>query len=113
MLLLNLFVSFIHFLFCYLILITALVSNNIKVLTFLFFIMVYTKILYNIYNRCILTIVEDNVYYPNVATLFIKTLTKAEIPIHEIESILINMGILILVNKIFVLLLLSYYKVRI
>lgn len=65
------------------------------------------------YNRCILTIVEDNDYYPNVATLFIKTLTKAEIPIHEIESILINMGILIIANKIFILLLLSYYKVPI
>jgi hypothetical protein len=113
MLFLNLLASLIHFIFCYLILITSLVSNNIKILTFLFFIIVYTKILYNTYNRCILTILEDNDYYPNVATLFIKTLTKANIPIHEIENILINIAILILANKIFVLLLMSYYKVRI
>ena len=113
MLLLNLFVSFIHFLFCYLILIVSLVSSDIKVLTFLFILIKYTKILYNTYNRCILTILEDNDYFPNVATLFIKTLTKADIPIHEIENILINMAILILANKIFVLTLMSYYKVHI
>ena len=113
MLLLNLFASLIHFLFCYSILIVSLISSNIKVLTFLFFVIVYTKILYNTYNRCILTIVEDNDYYPNIATLFIKTLTKADIPIHEIENILINIAILILANKIFVLSLMSYYKVRI
>ena len=107
MLLLNLFASLIHFLFCYSILIVSLISSNLKVLTFLFFVIVYTKILYNTYNRCILTIVEDNDYYPNVATLFIKTLTKADIPIHEIENILINISILILANKIFVLLLMS------
>ena len=113
MILLNLTASLIHFILCYFTLIISLISNNIKILTFLFILMIYIKILYNTYNRCILTIIEDNDYYPNIATLFMKTLTKVDIPIHEIENILINIAILIIANKIFVLSLLYFYKVRV
>jgi hypothetical protein len=62
------------------------------------------------YNRCILTIVEENDYYPNTASMFVKTLTNADIPIHEIEKILINIALLIIANKIFGLLVITHYS---
>jgi hypothetical protein len=74
--------------------------------------MIYVKILYNIYKRCILTILEKNEKYSEIVTLFIKTLTNYPIPIKEREIILINLALLLIMNKIFVLLVLRNSNIK-
>lgn len=109
---LNLFFSFTHFLLTYGILIIAIISNNMNILILLLFLTIYIKILYNMYGRCILTILEDNNKYPNMARFFIRTLTNSTENMKDasIELLLINTGLFILISKIFFLLLISHLK---
>jgi hypothetical protein len=100
----NLLCSLLHFLLCYIVFIISIISNDIKVLTFLLLLMIYIKILFSMYERCILTILEENEKYSETVTLFIKTLTNYPIPIKEREIIIINIALLLLMNKIFALL---------
>ena len=104
MIVFNLLCSLLHFLLCYFIFIVSIISNDVKILTFLLIVMVYIKLLFNMYERCILTILEENERYSETATLFIKTLTNYPIPIKEREILLINLAILLIMNKIIVLL---------
>lgn len=115
MILFNLFVSLLHFLLCYIILITSLISNDIKILTFLLILMIYIKILFNMYDRCILTVLEQNDKYSETATLFIKSLTNYPLPIRESEIIVINLAILLIINKIMALLIIrnSNFNIKI
>jgi len=107
----NLFVSLIHFIFCYAIFLSVLVSNNINVLTFFLIIMILTKLSFWMCgDRCILSLYEDNTYFATTAQLLVKTLTNTKLKDEDMELILINIMILIILNKLFLLLLLSYYK---
>ena len=105
----NLFVSFIHFILTYGILITALLSNNIKVLFSCLVIMNVIKIMYSCIGRCILTLYEYNDYFPPVVELFSKTLTT-NLPDKQSEEIVINIGLLIILNKLVFLLIYNYYR---
>lgn len=105
----NLFFSCIHFIFTYGILITALLSNNIKVLFVCLLIMNVVKILYSCLGRCILTLYEYNDYFPAVVELFSKTLTT-NLPDKQSEEIVINIGLLIILNKLVFLLIYNYYR---
>ena len=104
----NLFVSFIHFILTYGIFITALVSNNIKVLFILLVIMNIIKILYCCIGRCVLTLYEYNDYFSPVAELFSKTLTT-KLPDKQSEEVVINVGLLIILNKLLFLSIYNYY----
>jgi hypothetical protein len=104
----NLFVSVIHFILTYGIFITALVSNNIKVLFVLLVIMNIIKILYFCIGRCVLTLYEYNNYFSPVAELFSKTLTT-NLPDKQSEEIVINVGLLIILNKLLFLSIYNYY----
>lgn len=105
-----LFVSFIHFIFCFFIFMAALISNNINLLTFLLVVMSITKILYWMNGRCFLTSYEKNNYFSNTPKLFSKILTNVELKETDVELLLINISILIILNKIFWVILLSYYR---
>ena len=109
-LLLSIFVSFIHFIFCFFIFMTALLSNNINVLTFLLVVMILTRLCYWMYGGCLLTTYEKNDYFSTTPQLFSKIITNVELKETEIELLLINVGMLIILNKIFWLILLSYYR---
>ena len=63
------------------------------------------------YGRFILTILEDNNKYPNMAKFFIRTLTNSNENMKDahIELLLINTGLFILITKIFFLLLISHF----
>lgn len=111
MVIFNLGVIFIHFIFCFFIFISVLISNNITVLTFFLIIMILTKICYWIHGRCFVTKYEKNDYFATCAHLLSKTITNVNLDDKEIELLLINIMILIILNKIFMLTMLSYYKI--
>lgn len=104
--LINLFVSLIHFILAYGILITALVSNDFKLLITILVIMILVKISFYTFGRCILTLYEYNSQFASTAQLLSYTLTN-NINDKTGEEILINIGILIILNK---LLFLTFYK---
>uniref|UniRef100_A0A6C0JWG2 TLC domain-containing protein n=1 Tax=viral metagenome TaxID=1070528 RepID=A0A6C0JWG2_9ZZZZ len=105
-LLVNLFVSLIHFILAYGIFISILISNDFKLLISILVIMLLVKISFSVFGRCILTLYEYNSYFATTSKLLTNTLT------HDIndktgEEILINIGLLIILNK---LLFLTFYK---
>jgi hypothetical protein len=89
---------------------TALLSNNINVLTFLLVVMILTRMCYWMHGGCLLTTYETNDYFATTPQLFSKIITNVELKETEIELLLINVGTLIILNKIFWLILLSYYR---
>lgn len=104
----NLYISLIHFILAYGILITSIISNNIKVLIFLLIIMSLIKFSFYIFGRCVLTLYEYNQQFAPVAKLLSNTLTN-NINDKKSEEILINIGLLILLNKLFFLIIYKYF----
>lgn len=90
-----------HFILTFGIYTTTLVSNNINILTLLLMTTVMIKIMYYIYGRCILGVIEENDKLPNMETLFMNVIS----PHHTIsseqgEAIIINIGLINLLVKI-------------
>jgi len=102
-------VSFLHFLLAYSVLMIAIVSNDIKILTSLLLIMGCIKFAYYFFGRCILTIYEYNPYFAPVSKLLSYTLTDG-ITDKKGEEILINSGLLIIMNKLLFLFFYNAYK---
>lgn len=105
----NLLISLIHFVFAYGLFITILISTNVNILFFCLIILVLTKISFNIFKRCILTLFEKNEYFATTAKLLSSTICDSNLKEPEMEMILINIGILIVLNKISVIIILKYY----
>jgi hypothetical protein len=105
----NLLVSLIHFILAYGILITAIVSNDLKQLIIILVIMILVKISFSIFGRCILTLYEYNSRFAPTAQLLSYTLTNKLKDDKTCEEILINVGILIILNKILFLMFYKYY----
>jgi hypothetical protein len=102
----NLYVSLIHFILAYVLFLTATISNNFKVLLSLLVIISIIKFAFYFFGRCILTLYEYNDHFAPIAKLLSYTLTT-NINDKKAEEILINIGILIILNK---LLFLIFYK---
>ena len=113
---LNSVFSLFHFILCYGIFITIIVSNNINILIIIFFIMIYVKLLFITYKRCILTIVEngENNIVDNVVSITFRTLSNEYnnfgLSDKNMETIIINIALLMVVNKLGILYLLKYYS---
>lgn len=105
----NLFFSLLHFLLCYIIFMTILLSNDVALLFMLLIIMIFIKYFYSIFGRCLLTLFEYNDYFPPTVELFSKVLSN-ELEHKKSEEILINIGLLIILNKLLILSIYSYYK---
>ena len=100
----NILVSIIHFIICYSIFVVLIISNDINTQIIIFIIMIFVKLLYHHFGRCFLGLMEDNIWYPNMSTSFIKTLSPlCSINTRDEEILLINFGLLISINKIFLL----------
>ena len=100
----------IHCLFTYTILIISLISNDIRILTSLLIIMSLIKFLFYFNGRCMVTELEENDLFNNSSELFGNTIIyKAKNK--DIEEILINMGNTIIIQKIFILAVLKFYKI--
>jgi hypothetical protein len=89
---------------------SVLISNNITVLTFFLIIMILTRLCHWMYGGCILTTYEKTDYFATTAHLLSKTITNVKLQENDTELLLINMMLLMILNKIFGLTMLSYYK---
>jgi hypothetical protein len=68
--------------------------------------------MYYYFGRCIVTCLEDNVLFNNSAELFGNIILENP-KNKDVEEIVINMGNLIIINKIIVLSLIEYYKITV
>ena len=100
----------IHFLFTYTVLTISLISNNMKVLTIMLIIMSVIKFLFYFIGRCMVTSLEENELFNNSSELFGNTILENPKE-KNVEEILINMGNTIIINKIFILSILRFYKI--
>jgi len=90
-----------HFILTFGIYVTTLVSNNIDILTLLLMTTIMIKIMYYIYGRCILTVIEENDEFPNMESMFMNLLSPHNtITSEQGEAIIINMGLINLLVKI-------------
>ena len=105
----NLFCSFLHFVLAYIIFIVVLITNNTKILFITLIIMSIIKYLYYFFGRCVLTLYEYNNHFSTLSQLFSNTLTH-ELDDKRAEEVIINIGILMILNKLLVLLIYNYYK---
>jgi len=87
----------------------ALLSNDVTLLFMLLIIMIFIKYFYSIFGRCLLTLFEYNDHFPSIVELFSKVLVN-EIEDKKSEEIFINIGLLIILNKLLILSIYSYYK---
>lgn len=111
-LLINIFFSVLHFLLTYIVFSILLISNNTKVLFILLLLMSIIKILYCLFGRCVLTLYEYNEYFSPISQLLSNTLTY-KLDDKRTEEILINIGLLIALNKLLIIFFLKYYKINI
>ena len=95
----NLFVSLIHFILFYGFFVLAIFTNNMEYLFYLLILITLIKIAYYVFGRCIITIVENNNYFPNAITLSSRTLTY-NLSDKQSEEMVINLALLIVTNKI-------------
>jgi hypothetical protein len=72
--------------------------------------MALVKISYLFFGRCFLTLYEDNEHFANAPTLLTRTITNLELKDIHVENILINLGLLVILNKILILLVINYYN---
>jgi len=100
----------IHMLFTYVILTIGLISNDIKILTILLIIMSAIKFLFYFIGRCMVTSLEENDLFSNSAELFGNTILENP-KNSDVEEILINIGNMIIANKIFAITILRFYKI--
>ena len=92
-------------------LIFILISNNVHFLTALLVIMLGVKFVYYLFDRCILTFLEEDSPYPTATEMFGAMITKKDLNKGVIEEIAINTGILLLFAKIFITMTINYnYK---
>ena len=100
----------IHMLFTYVVLTVALITNDMKILTILLIIMSAIKFLFYFIGRCMVTSLEENDLFNNSAELLGNTILEKPKD-KDVEEILINIGNMILINKIFALTVLRFYKI--
>ena len=89
-----------------------IINNNFYfwTITILFIIMCIIKFLFYFIGRCMVTSLEDNNLFNNSSELFGNTILENPNE-KNVEEILINMGNTIIINKIFILSILRFYKI--
>jgi hypothetical protein len=105
-------ISLLHFIFGFLIFTILLLSNNTKYLFIILCISIILKILYTINGRCIITKYEKNKYFYPIFTYF-SEMFLIELSYKKREEIAINLCLLFIIYKLFVLLILKYYNILI
>jgi len=108
MVLLNILVSFIHFLGFYSILVIILVNTQMKYLLLCFACLILVKLLYIKFNRCLLTLIEENTYFATVISLTAKTIISIDLNDKYSEELVINIALLLIINKILLLIFLNH-----
>ena len=100
----------IHCVFTYIVLTIALISNDMKILTIMLITMCIIRFLFYYIGRCMVTSLEENDLFNNSAELFGNIILQNP-KNKDVEEILINIGNIIIANKIFVLSVLKFYNI--
>jgi len=100
----------IHMLFTYVVLTIALISNDMKILTIMLITMYIIRFLFYFIGRCMVTSLEENDLFINSAELFGNIILQNP-KNKDVEEILINIGTIIIANKIFVLSIIKFYNI--
>lgn len=103
MLLVNISIFYFHVTMVYFIFISTLVTNDISTLVVLLLLMCIIKCGFFFFDRCILSVLEDNEYINTFSLMSLFTQSD-KLTDMEMEEIMINIGMLMLLNKILVLL---------
>ena len=102
-------ISILHLILMYVLGILGILSNNESVVFGFLVIMILIKFSYYLFNRCIVTHLEDGRMYASAAQLFGYTITKNDMRQGVYEEIIINFALLLLMNKLLLMLLIKYY----
>lgn len=102
-------ISILHLILMYVIGTLGILSNNESVVFGFLFVMILIKFSYYLFNRCIVTHLEDGKMYATAAQLFGYTITKNGMRQGVYEEIIINFALLLLMNKLLLMLLIKYY----
>ena len=102
-------ISILHLLLMYVIGILGILSINENVVFGFLVVMILIKFSYYLFNRCIVSYLEDGNIYANAPQLFGYTITKKNMKDSIYEEITINFALILLGNKLLVMLLLKYY----
>jgi hypothetical protein len=100
----------IHMLFTYIILTIALISNDMKTLTIMLITMTSIRFIFYFIGRCMVTSLEENNLFNNSAELFGNIILQNP-KNKDVEEILINIGNIIIANKIFILSIVKFYNI--
>lgn len=105
----KIFISFLHLLLMYTISLIALISTNEMVVFYALIIMIIIKFNYYLFDRCVLTYLEDGKIYASAAQLFGYTVINKKLNDGDYEEILINIALILLINKLLIMLIIQYY----
>jgi hypothetical protein len=105
----NLFVSLVHFLLTYSLFLVILLSKNIHHLIVVLVVLLAIRFSYSLCGRCILSLAEENEYYPILVNLFSNLITQG-LDDKLAEEIIINVGLLSVINKLGMLYFLEFWK---
>tara|TARA_B110000285_G_C15137457_1_gene628071 strand:- start:3860 stop:4150 length:291 start_codon:yes stop_codon:yes gene_type:complete len=89
--------------------IIVLLTTDEKILFTALIVMMIIKYSYYLFNRCIMTYLEDGKTYASAAQLFGYTITSKKLLDETYEEIIINFALILIITKLMVLLLIGHY----
>ena len=102
-------ISILHLLLMYIIGMLGILSTNENVVFGFLIVMMLVKFSYYLFERCIVTYLEDGKMYASASQIFGYTITKKDMKQGLYEEIIINFALILLVNKLLLMLILKYY----
>ncbi len=105
-------ISILHLLLIYGIGIIILLATNKKILFNTLVIIIIIKYLYHYFNGCIMTFLENRVDYPSSTQLIGYIITKKDLLLETYDEIIINTGLILIINKLFLLIIIDYYNLN-
>ena len=103
-------ISILHLLLMYGIGMIGVLSNNEEVVFLFLLVMVIIKFSYYVFQRCIVTYLEDGKEYASAAQLFGFTITSQNLSDDVYEELIINFALILLLNKLLLMMIIKYYS---
>lgn len=103
-------ISILHLLLMYGIGMIGVLSNNEEVVFLFLLVMVIIKFSYYVFQRCIMTYLEDGKEYASAAQLFGFTITSQNLSDDVYEELIINFALILLLNKLLLMMIIKYYS---
>ena len=103
-------ISILHLFLMYGIGMIGVLSNNEEVVFLFLLVMVIIKFSYYVFQRCIMTYLEDGKEYASAAQLFGFTITSQNLSDDVYEELIINFALILLLNKLLLMMIIKYYS---